>query len=104
MSTPSIPPTISEPNGASVSSLLRQIQAQHDHLEQIVCDLRARVAELEAERGRLLHTSETYRVSLQHLIRNYTPEPEVNWTKEDLDAMEASGLTFDDVLRQLKAG
>jgi phage shock protein A len=104
MSTPTIPPAASESNGASVSSLLQQVQAKHDELEQTVRALQKKITELEAERERLGHTSETYRRSLQHLIRTGSPEPAVDWTKADLEAMEASSLTFDDVLRELKAG
>ena len=104
MATSSIPPSMSETNGVSLSSLLQQVQAKHDELEQTVRALQKKVAELEAERERLRYTSETYRKSLQQLLLTCAPQPEVDWTKADLEAKEASGLTFDDVLRELKAG
>ena len=102
-----------EMNGAPLSSLLQEIQAKHDRLDKTVRELREQVAALEAlrkkleiERDEFKEESRSYQLALLDVLRKHSSVPvseDILLTKAKLKEMERTGVSFDEVMKQLEA-
>ena len=116
MSAPSKPDPKSVPsqtNGAPLDSRLQEMQAKQAQLEQTVAELREKVAALEAdskklqaERDDLKSDNEDYQAALLDLLQKDSP---VTLTADDLITrrkiaeIEATGFSFEEIMRELQA-
>jgi hypothetical protein len=105
MSAPTTHAPGSDTNGLPLVSLLEQIQAKHEHLEQTVRALREQVVALETECAVLQRERDGYRKQFHFLADKYLPEapPEFAITKEEIEEAISSGRDFGQLIKELEA-